>query len=91
MKSKIATNTPKRNKSCDCLFCLSKCQKCNSTDITVEYNDLFRYEYKNDTWNHIYIKRLKKRVSQSGLKFYCNKWNRRSKRLPKSPVKYLPM
>jgi hypothetical protein len=63
---------------CGCLFCLSKCFKCGSLDITVNYqNDFLRYRYRNQTLNHIWIDEVRKSIFRSkyatGIKIKCNK------------------
>ncbi len=42
-------------KTCDCLYCNSKCPECGSTKISVKYWPAF--EYENDTRNNIHITR----------------------------------
>jgi hypothetical protein len=78
METNSNKKTSKNMKSCGCLFCRSKCSKCGSIDITVNYeNSILRYRYRNQTLNHIWIDQVRKSIFRSkyetGIKLKCNK------------------
>jgi hypothetical protein len=53
----------------DCPFCLSRCLKCGSLNITVHMqNDDGSFKYINNTKNRIYLNRIKKRVFPFNIK-----------------------
>jgi hypothetical protein len=63
-------------RSCnDCVFCFSKCLKCGSNDVTVEYRNNLYYKYRNKFKDHIYVTKLKKRSIGLPplLRIDCNK------------------
>jgi hypothetical protein len=77
MKIKIddIIKSPKDRSCNNCIFCFSKCLKCGSHDIIVEYRTFFRYKYRNKYKDHIYVTKLKKRSKSYAplLKIDCNK------------------
>jgi hypothetical protein len=81
MKTNINDIRSTKAKMCNnCIFCFSKCLKCGSLDITVEYQTVeyqkdLHYKYRNKFIDHIYVARLKKRSIGFTplLKIDCNK------------------
>jgi hypothetical protein len=79
MKKNIDEIIHHRGKFCDrCSFCLSRCLKCGSLDITVHMQiNGDSFNYRNICKNRIYIHKVKKGIFYSdkkrGIKISCNK------------------
>jgi hypothetical protein len=76
MRTDIDDIKSAKAKTCNnCIFCFSKCLKCGSLDITVEYQKHLHYKYRNKFIDHIYVTKLKKRSIpiKPLLKIDCNK------------------
>jgi len=76
MRTDIDDIRSTKAKTCNnCIFCFSKCLKCGSLDVTVEYRNHHHYKYRNKFIDHIYVTKLKKRSTpiKPLLKIDCNK------------------
>ncbi len=64
MKTNGSKKVKPKKKKCGCIFCISKCPKCGSPSVQVEFD--VRWEYVNDSEHSIELK------PDENLRLQCN-------------------